>query len=196
MNTDLAGKLATLVQHDTDTRSRLLEAGELYGIYHEDMQRVHRDNARALDEIIAAHGWPGKSLVGVDGARNAWHVAQHAICTPDLQRRFLQHLADAAAIGEAIPGQVAMLTDRIRFHEGRPQVYGLVFDWDDNGELNCALEDAATVDARRAAAGLPSFSDALHKERAAVAAEGGQAPQDMDAYRQSQLEWARRTGWR
>lgn len=196
MDDALARQLAALVQADTDTRTRLLEAGELYGTYHDDMQQVHRDNAQALATIIATYGWPGKSLVGVNGFRNAWLIAQHAICTPELQRHFLAALTDAAAAGEATLKQVAMLTDRIRFHEGRPQVYGLVFDWDENGELNCVLEDPANVDARRETAGLPPFEESLHKERAAVAAEGGRTPADLDAYRRAQQAWAERVGWR
>jgi len=37
-----------------------------------DTREVRRDNQLALDRIIAEHGWPGVTLVGVDGQRAAW----------------------------------------------------------------------------------------------------------------------------
>ncbi len=37
---------------------------------------VHAHTAR-LQEIVAEHGWPGRSLAGEDGADAAWLVLQH-----------------------------------------------------------------------------------------------------------------------
>ena len=140
MDNELLTQLEDLRQRDIDTRTRLLKAGKLYGTYDDEMQSVHRENARALDEIISSHGWPGVSKVGLEGCRAAWLVAQHAICTPHLQRKFLEYLSDAATSGDAPYKQVALLTDRIRFNEGQPQIYGTVLDWDEDGELTCELE--------------------------------------------------------
>ena len=41
----------------------------------EDLDRKHRMRLR---EIIGRHGWPGKSLVGTDGAQAAWLLVQHS----------------------------------------------------------------------------------------------------------------------
>ena len=140
MKADLAEHLLTLQREDSETRERLLREGRLYGHYADEMQSVHTANAQALNAIIEQHGWPGMSLVGEEAARAAWLLAQHAICTPGLQRRFRDCLEEAVARNEAPKRQLAWLEDRICFHEGRPQRYGTVFDWNAQGELVCEVE--------------------------------------------------------
>lgn len=196
VNTELCEHLASLRRRDLEMRQGLLEQGRLYGDYDVQMQQVHTENARALQALVDVHGWPGRSLVGIDGARDAWLVAQHAIGTPVLQRGFLSYLQQAAAAGEVPLRQVACLVDRIRFNEGRAQVYGTVLDWDADGVLGCELEDAERVDARRRAVGLPPFEDSLRQQREAVRAEGGGPPADLAAYRRATDAWARQAGWR
>lgn len=195
MDEGLRAVLEGLRQRDIETRERLRKEGRLYGSYDEEMQRVHVENANALNRIVSVHGWPGISKVGVEGCQAAWLVAQHAICTPELQRRFLSVLAEAAGSGDAPQKQVALLTDRIRFNEGKPQVYGTVLDWNENGELGCELEDPEHVDERRAAVGLPPFHHSLKEHRAAVAAEGGRPPADYKAYKKAAARWAKQVGW-
>src|SRR5437870_12291511 len=69
-------------------------------------------------------------------------------------RRGLTLLQGGASKGEVSPLNVAMLEDRIRTFEGRPQRYGTQFDWDEHGRLSpLPLEDPAGVDARRRATG-------------------------------------------
>ncbi|MCB1889471.1 MAG: hypothetical protein KDH20_17820 [Rhodocyclaceae bacterium] len=196
MNHDLANALLALRQRDLDTRTRLLNEGRLYEGYDPAMQQVHTENAEALAGIVDADGWPGVSRVGLEACRAAWLVAQHAICTPALQRRFREALAEAVAAGDAPARQLAVLTDRIRFHEGRPQVYGTVLDWGDDGQLGCELEDPEGVDLRRASVGLPPFEVALAEHRREVAAEGGRPPADRAARARDAEAWARRVGWR
>ncbi|MDX1514187.1 MAG: DUF6624 domain-containing protein [Gammaproteobacteria bacterium] len=196
MNRELLETLLALAKRDEETRARLLEKGALYGDYAEEMQRVHRANAERLNQIIDEHGWPGVSEVGEAGSRAAWLIAQHAICTPELQRKFHAYLTRASERGEAPTVQVAYLTDRIRFHEGRPQVYGTVFDWNEEGELSCELEDSEAVDIKRREVGLPPFADDLRRHREEVRAEGGGPPEDYRAYRRKVRDWARRVGWR
>ena len=195
MNEGLISELEGLKRRDTETRERLLRAGKLHGAYDEEMQRVHVENAKALEKIVSVHGWPGVSKVGLDGCRAAWLVAQHSICTPELQRGFLCALANAADSGDVPMKQVALLTDRIRFHEGKPQVYGTVLDWNENGELGCELEDPEQVDSRRAAAGLPPFQESLQDQRKEIASEGGKAPVDLKAYKEAVAQWAKHVGW-
>ena len=196
MNKELLSQLETLKQRDVDTRNKLLEEGRLYGVYDEEMQNVHRENARALNEIIEEQGWPGISKVGLEGSRTAWLIAQHAICTPHLQRKFLEYMTKAAESDDVPMKQVALLTDRIRFNEGKPQVYGTVLDWNENGELTCELENLEKVDERRAQVGLQPFEQSLREHRAEVDAEGGKPPENYKAYRQAGSDWAKNVGWR
>lgn len=196
MNTELFAKLEDLKQRDISTRNRLMKEGRLYGMYDEEMQKVHRENAKTLHALVSAHGWPGVSKVGLEGSRAAWLVAQHAICTPDLQREFLRLLEEAAEQGEAPKKQVAFLTDRIRFNEGRAQVYGTVLDWDENGQLSCEVEEPKKVDERRTSVGLPPFEESLQKHRDEVEAEGGKPPKDWKTYKKAGEDWAKSVGWR
>ena len=196
MNNALLSQLETLKKRDVDTRKKLIEEGRLYGVYDEDMQKVHRENAEALNEILEEQGWPGISEVGLEGSRAAWLIAQHAICTPHLQRKFLEYTTKAAESDDIPMKQVALLTDRIRFNEGKPQVYGTVLDWNENGELSCELENPEKVNERRARVGLQPLEQSLREHRAEVDAEGGKPPENFKAYRQAGVDWAKSVGWR
>jgi hypothetical protein len=135
--------------------------------------------------------------VGDDGADAAWLVLHHAIGDPALQRRCLPLLEQAAAVGDVPPWHPATLVDTIRFHEGRPQVYGTVFDWDDTGVMAPGeIEDEPDVDMRRALVGLPPLSEQAASVREAAAAEGDVAPADPAARRRDADAWARSVGWR
>ena len=195
MNQQLLNELMALKQRDTDTRSRLLKEGNLYGGYAPEMQQVHRDNANQLNRIIEKSGWPGISIVGLEGCRAAWFIAQHSICTPELQRKFLTLLAKASESGDVPRTQVAFLTDRIRFNENKLQVYGTVLDWNERGELSCEVEDPANLDARRKGVGLALFREELEKHREEVKSEGGRPPEDFTEYKQKGREWALNVGW-
>jgi hypothetical protein len=196
MNKELLAQLDNLKQRNIETREKLLEEGRLYGTYDEEMQHIHKENAQALDEIISIHGWPGVSKVGLEGSKSAWLIAQHAICTPNLQRKFLQYLSKAATRGDVPHKQVALLTDRIRYNEGKPQIYGTVLDWNEGGELTCKLENPEKVDELRQQVGLPPFEQSLQEHRLAVEAEGGKPPDNYKAYKQAGLDWAKSVGWR
>lgn len=97
------------------------------------MEAVHKRNAGRLKQVIAEHGWPGRSLVGEDGMIAAWFIVQHAISDPPFQRQVLTLLNDALARGEVSPQSLAFLEDRICIFEGRPQIYGTQFEPDDSG---------------------------------------------------------------
>ncbi len=190
-------KLIAAVQRDYETRARLVREGTLYDGYNGEMEAVHLENARVLDEAIAAMGWPGRSKIGDEGAAAAFKILQHAISRPDLQRRGLDLILEAIPRGDANPLDAAYLSDRIAMYEGRPQVFGTQFDWDANGQLSPApIKDPQSVDERRAALGLPPMADTIAEVRANAAAEGGAPPADL-AQRRAQFEaWTRRVGWR
>jgi len=195
MKIELLEQLERLKQKDTDSRSSLLNKGMLYGVYAQVMQDVHRDNAFALDEIISIHGWPGISEVGLEGCRVSWLIAQHSNCTPELQRKFFNYLSEAANIGNAPVKQVAMLTDRIRFNEGKPQIYGTLLDWNEKGEFTCEIEDPQKNNELREKVGLPPLEQATREHQKDVEAEGGKPPENYTAYKKAVLDWAKSVGW-
>jgi hypothetical protein len=123
-------------------------------------QLMAEDSARTarLREIVRLHGWPRRSLVGEDGARAAWLLLQHSPST-ELQRSLLPVLWSAAERGEVAKRDVAMLTDRVLLHDGKPQRYGSSFSMRDGRLVPDSIEDPAGLAARRAAVGLPSMSE-------------------------------------
>ena len=193
----LREELLRMQGEDLALREELVRTGMLFDGYAPRMADLHRRNNARLRELLAAHGWPGRSLVGDDAAAAAWLVLQHAILDPGLMRGAVPLLERAAAAGEVEAKHLAMLVDRIRTLEGRPQVYGTQHDWDANGELSPApIEDPQDVDARRARVGLgPLASDTL-RLRARALAEGEHAPVDGAARRRAAEDWARSVGWR
>jgi hypothetical protein len=130
-NEALRAELLTLAEHPSDP----LCAERLWSI---------------LDDFEA---WPGRSLVGPDGERAAWLVAQ--LADTDLQRRALEHLEAAVDCGDAEPSHFACLLDRVRMAEGRPQVFGSQFvSAGDDAVTPWPIEDPFGVDERRQRVGL------------------------------------------
>lgn len=195
MNKVLADRLIALADRDLETRERLAEEGSLFDGCHPEMQAVHEANARELEGILAAIGWPTSRLAGDDGAEAAWLIAQHAIGLPRFQRECLELLEAAVAAGDVPAWQTAMLLDRIRTFEGRPQVYGTQFDWDESGRLSpVPIESPDDVDWRRAGIGLEPLEAATAKHRARNAAQP--RPVDLAERKRRLDEWARSVGWR
>jgi hypothetical protein len=115
-----------------------------------------------LAEILDEHGWPTYELVGEDGEDAAWAIAQHSDLDPALQRRALELLRTAVAAGQASPGNLAYLEDRVAVAAGQPQTYGTQVGCAPEGPLPATpLADPAAVDGLRAAAGLESLADYL-----------------------------------
>jgi hypothetical protein len=132
------------------------------------MEAVDKKNRDRLKEIVAKHGWPGRSLVGRDGAHAVWLVVQHSVADLAFMRRCLASMK-AAPKGEVEPKHVAYLTDRILVKEGKKQIYGTEL----NGKfVPEPIEDEANVDKRRADVGLMPLAEYLkftreHYEKAA-----------------------------
>lgn len=200
MNNDDAQKLLiAAVRRDRETRARLAASGALFDGYHPEMEAVHLDNARVLEDVIARIGWPGRGKVGDDGAAAAILILQQAISRPDLQRRGLDLILDAIPEGQANSLDAAYLADRIAMYEGAPQTFGTQFDYDDNGLLSPApVRDPETLEERRASVGLPPMAETIADMRAQAAANNEPAPSAAGlAERRAKFEtWARKAGWR
>jgi hypothetical protein len=90
-----------------------------------------------------------------------------------------------------------MLADRIRFFEGRPQLYGTTLDWDSQGRLSPGpVEAPEEVDVRRAGLGLPPLAVALEQRLQETTGSKEPPPADPAARRTEFEAWARRVGWR
>jgi hypothetical protein len=127
----------------------------------ERMQAADGENLPWLQGVVAERGWPGASLVGVDGAHAAWLLAQHAVADPAFQRRCLELLSAAVEAGEATERELAYLTDRVLVVEGAPQLYGTQLRRRGDHFEPCDLSDPDGVDERRAAVGLGPLAEYL-----------------------------------
>jgi hypothetical protein len=160
MDAELRAEL--LARRDEDQRVRQ-NLPPLAGTYREipgevqEMTRVDRANTAWLTELTTRRGWPGRTLVGTDGAHAAWLLAQHA--DPESQPAFLDLLREAVTAGEASAGDLAYLEDRVRMHVGQPQRYGTQFRRDARGLRAWDIEDPDHLDRRRASVGLEPFAD-------------------------------------
>lgn len=125
----------------------------------ERWRRVDAENLARFREILSEHGWPTRDLVGSDGARAAWVLAQHADRDPEFQRRCLELMRAAHARGQAPGAAVAYLTDRVLMNEGRPQVYGTQFTSLNGEPTPYEIEDPAGLDQRRINMGLPPMAE-------------------------------------
>jgi hypothetical protein len=187
----LAAELIALAAEDQRVRAVLAEQGVLFDGYQPRMEAVHRHNATRLAEIMASVGWPTETVVGAEGAAAAWLIAQHAIGEPAFQRSCLAELARAAERNAVPAWQPAMLDDRIRVFEGRPQLYGTQLEVDDDGRLRPhPIEDEAHVEERRRAVGLEPLAEKLARD------ERVPPPADREEYRRGYEAWLRSVGWR
>lgn len=196
MNKELKEKLVSMRAKELEMRESILKGGSLYDGYDKELEALHMHNAEELSLIVDKFGWPGKTLVGKHGASAAFSIAQHSISKPPLQRKFLVQLKKAVVEGEASPNQEACLEDRILFNEGEPCKYGMLFDWDEDGNLIANVDDEALVNERRSKLGLSTLSEALRMHREEIENEGGGAPKDIKKHREMGEEWAKRVGWR
>jgi hypothetical protein len=124
------------------------------------IEAIDRKNTAWLKGVVDARGWPGKSLVGDDGAHAAWLLVQHADRDREFQRRCLGLLRDAQHKGEATGQDLAYLTDRLLVADGKKQLYGTQFRKLGDGPMEPnPIEDDANVDRRRKEVGLMPMAD-------------------------------------
>lgn len=122
------------------------------------VRRVDADNTAWLAEVIAEYGWPGETLVGVDGAHATWLLAQHA--GPGYQERWLGLLREAVERGDAQVRDLAYLEDRVHLRQQQPQRYGTQWIATSGGDLRLfPLADWSRVNMWRATVDLEPLDE-------------------------------------
>lgn len=161
MNHNLADELVTMMAEDQRLLQQLFDSGELPSeSYHPRMKALHVNNASRQKAIIGRYGWPGISLVGDDGAKAAWLIAQHSVSEPGFMAECVSLLEGAVAREDVAGWQLAFLQDRVHTLSGKPQYYGTQFDVDENSwPTPFPIEDVATVNERRARLGLNTLEE-------------------------------------
>ena len=125
------------------------------------VEELDTANREWLKGVIAKHGWPGQSLVGIEGAHAAWLLVQHADQDRAFQKQCLERLKKAVKAREASATDLAYLTDRVLVGEGKKQLYGTQLMQKEGKLVPQPIEEPAHVDERRKAAGLPPLATYL-----------------------------------
>jgi hypothetical protein len=154
-NDALRRELLEMRDADQRVRSAALNAVNFHGTLALDGRNLAR-----LKQIVGQYGWPGKSLVGEDGANAAWLLVQQATQDPEFMRRCRDLMKHAVDRGEASARDYAYLEDRVRLQEGKGQLYGTQFIQDTKGRLILQpLKDPEHVDERRRKMGLEPLAE-------------------------------------
>lgn len=159
------------------------------------LENLHEQNAKVLEGIIDEIGYPTIDKVGKEASEAAWLVIQHAIGQPAFMKRCRELLEIAVRENKADPIDLAYLADRIAVFEGKPQLYGTQFDWDENGVLSPNNFDGlAKVNERRRSIGLNLLEDQTEAMRSRVKNEKQSPPEDPALRKQDFEEWKIRVG--
>lgn len=201
LNEQLRKEILAMAAHDLSVREELIADGSLSKQgYHPRIEAVHKSNAARLATLIGQHGWPERSLVGEDGVEAAWLIAQHSIGNPPFMRQCLSLLQQAGSQGEVPLWHSAMLEDRMRMFEGKPQIYGSQFRHDRDGQMApYPIENPDGVNDRRLAVGLNSLEERTAQLRDQAVKE--KMPLSIDRTTLEKMEreyeeWLRAVGWR
>jgi hypothetical protein len=191
MDESLEKALLDMEAHDQTVRAELTAAGALNVTYHPRLEEIHRANSSRLRQIIAVFGWPGVALVGENGAKAAWRIALHSIGEPAFMRQCRDLIDIASQNGDAPRWQFAIIDDRIRVYEGRPQRYGTQLRPGPNGLEPHPIENEGRVNSMRMQAGLPPLARTLAQARAQPQPPAA----DQTASDAAELEFRRSAGW-
>jgi hypothetical protein len=192
----IAAKIIELKNSDLALRDKLIQSGKLSEGYNEEMKDLHNINAKTLNEIIDTIGYPTTDKVGKEASEAAWLIIQHSIGQPDFMKKCVKILEGAVSENKANSKNLAYLTDRVEVFEGKPQLYGTQFDWDENGELSPnAFDDLNKVNERRKSIGLNTLEEQTEIIRIQAKNENQSPPTDFENRKQEVEEWKRNVGW-
>jgi len=192
----ISDKIIELRNADLACRDHLRVEGQLDTGYHREMNEMHNRNADILHQIIIEIGYPTEEKVGKEAHEAAWLVIQHAIALPDFMRNCAVLLESAVAEQKASPVHLAYLQDRIAVFEGRPQLYGTQYDWDEEGRMSpYDMDDDLEVNARRIAIGLTALDVHIKHIRNQVEKDNERPPADYNKRTAERDIWRRRVGW-
>lgn len=122
------------------------------------MRTVDGVNRKRLKEIIRLIGWPSKDLVGETASSGAFLVAQHAGDDLDFMKEAFSYIEAGYRKQKASPLQYALMYDRIKMLEGKPQRFGTQFNMDSSKCRAWKLEEPEKVDEYRAQMGIENLA--------------------------------------
>lgn len=178
-------------------RDVLIQKGQLGEGYNEEMQTLHNKNAELLNDIIDTIGYPTIDKVGEKGSEAAWLIIQHSIGRPGFMKKCLRLLEKEVKVKNANQKHLAYLSDRISVFEGKVQLYGTQFDWNENGELSpYKFDNISSVNERRKSLGLNTLEDQTKIIRKQAELEKERPPKDFQKRLKEIEDWRASVGWK
>jgi len=162
----LQAELLAIYDEDQKYRIQMNETQKKFGPDSKEMQDLwkiadQKDSINLLKvkKILDEKGWVGKDKVGTQANSALFLVIQHADL--ETQKKYLPMMKDAVIKGNASPGSLALLIDRIEIREGRKQIYGSQIGANPSNKALYVLPliDPDNVDKRRAEVGLGPISE-------------------------------------
>jgi len=192
----IAENIIGLKNADLALREKLIQSGQLSNGYNEEMKELHNRNAKILGEIIDTIGYPTLDKVGKEATEATWLIIQHSIGQPEFLKKCVKMLEKAVSENKADPKSLAYLSDRIAVFEGKEQLYGTQFDWDEYGILSPNhFDDLTKVNERRKSIGLNTLEEQTEIIRKQAENENQSPPTDLEKRKQEIEEWKRNVGW-
>lgn len=194
---DIAKEIIELRNADFELRQTLIANRKLSKGYDKEMANLHNKNADVLNEIINRIGYPTIDKVGLEAYEAAWLVIQHTIERPNFLKRCAHLLGIAVNEEKASAVSLAYLTDRIAVLEGKPQLFGTQFDWDESGELSPNFYDSLRkVNERRESIGLNMLKEQTAKIRKQAKEENQTPPKDLNQRKNEIDKWRKKVDWK
>ncbi|MGC4129319.1 MAG: hypothetical protein QM564_07105 [Bergeyella sp.] len=122
-------------------------------------------NINKAENILKQYGFPGINLVGEEGSKHFWIIAQHADNNIDFQKKVLKMMKKEIKKGNANKSDYAYLYDRIRKNEKKKQYFGTQVEYNKLHQATplYGLEDSINVDKRRAEYNMKPLKEYLNQ---------------------------------
>ncbi|MFP3834468.1 DUF6624 domain-containing protein [Chryseobacterium sp. SIMBA_028] len=185
MNHTFGKEIIELAQVDLSVRETLSAAGELSGGYHPEMEKVHKDNAKRLQEIINEIGFPSISKVGEKACDTAWLIIQHSIGEPEFMKQCYRMMEENR--DDINPKNKAYLYDRIQVFQGKPQKYGTQLI---ENEIPYPVENKEHLNPERLKVGLPPLSQKDINE-----IPDAESIPEIEIRDEEYTNWRKKVGW-
>ncbi|MFY0630672.1 MAG: hypothetical protein JXR05_09840 [Flavobacteriaceae bacterium] len=127
-------------------------------------KEIGHGNFIKMEQLIANNGWPTYSTVGKLAADGPLLVINHHP-KEEIRIKYLSKIKEACLQQQGSCMEYAKIQDRILVNTGKPQLYGMQFQYNEKRELvPFPVKDPEYVDQRRAAIGLVSLQQYLKRK--------------------------------
>ena len=116
-------------------------------------------NIVKVTSIIDKYGWLGINEVGENGNSALFLVLQHSDLNTQLE--YLPVLEKATEKGKATKSELAYFKDRVLLRQGKKQVYGTQYEWDDEKKeyYLASVIEPEKLNERRESVGILSIEE-------------------------------------